>query len=193
MPLVDYEELRLFMALPAGQDEAVLGDMLSAATALFEGDCGRAECPFGKAQPGRVEVLEGIRGSRKLWLDYPIQVLTSVVTGLDVAAPTETLNPAAASSLVWRVGSRLITRTDGYVWRGWAPSWIKVTYDAQAYLPKDAKAAIMQLVAKIYREKGTGVVKSWTLGDESQTLETAVAESKEWASAVQNHSRGIIA
>jgi hypothetical protein len=194
MSLVEYEELRLWMGLQPGQDEALLGDLLSGLTTLFENQCGRPACPFGKAQPGRVEIVDPIPGSRKLWVDYPIQALTAIAVGRDVAVPDLTLNPALAAQVVWRVGQRIITRTDGGVWRYTRlyPSWVKVTYDAQADLPKDAKLAIQSVAAKLYREKDTGVLKSWTLGDESQTLETAAAQDTTWAGALENHSRGIV-
>lgn len=206
MPLVEYEEQRLYMALSAGQDEALLGDLLSATTRVFEKSVGRELCPYGKAQLGRAEVIDPIAGSRKLWLDYPIQQVTAIALGRDVNAPDETLSPTDAARVVWRVGQRIITRTDGGVWRsgyygdrtggaqwrGASPRWVKVTYDTQADLPRDVKLAVMQVTATIWRTKGTGVIKSWSLGDESQTIEIAAAQDLSWVAAIRENSRGVV-
>jgi hypothetical protein len=215
MPLVDYEEQRSLLKLDPGTDEAFIGDLLDEATALFEGQCGRTKCPFSKAIPARVEILDARPGSNQLWLDYPIAVVSSIALGRNVEAPDETLAPANADQVVWRAGERILTRTDGGLWeanspllsfaRGGAwpdpqcrargPSWVKVVYDTQADLPKDAKLAVMRAAAAVYNQRGLEGLTNKSAGDESQSVTATFAmfadSDPAWKLAVENNKHHV--
>lgn len=189
LPLVDVEEAQRFLGVTAGTDDDLIGELLASVQSLFENEVGRALAPFSAAQTGYTEILSGGSWSTVLTLAYPIAAVTSVVLGLDVSAPTETLIPASASSVVWRVGGRDLIRTDGGYWRKTSPKYVKVVYNTQADQPTDVKLAIKRQVARIYNEQGkegfssiTRGARSWTMADSS----TAAADPF-WAAAVNNH------
>lgn len=194
------DDLALLLGLTDAQAE-LADDLLTAlvdgAEGLFEADTGRAAIPFRAAQSGRVEIRDGSR-SRKLWLDYPVATVTAIAIGVDVGDPAETLAPADARKVVWRVGARLLTRTDGGSWGGgcW-PAYVKVTYDAQADLPEDAKAAVLRLAAAMWGQRATltAGIASETLDNYSVTYTTQSAfadvarQDPAWAIAVARHRR----
>jgi hypothetical protein len=179
---------------------------LAAATDLFVRDCGRLEAPFQPKQPGRTEVHTG-RNAPNLWLHYVPTAITTIKIGLNFASPAETINPADATVLDWRAGSREIRRVDGGVFsmqgaallswsRGgqWPPQdWdqsgepgkVQVVYDAAADQPAFAKLAVMRLVALLEREKGSEGIKSETRGSRSVTLMDIKARDPEWERAVE--------
>lgn len=190
--LATVDDLTLLLGLAEGTDEDLLQLLLDGAEALFESDAARAAAPFQSAQTGRVEILEG-RRSRQLWLDYPVQTVTAIALGVDVNSPTETLTPGDATKVVWRAGSRRLTRTDGGHWQTGDPSYVKVTYDAQADLPEDAKLAILKLAAAMYQRGGTEGVRSETLDTYSVTFAHVAQEDPAWQLAVNYHRRLVAA
>jgi hypothetical protein len=152
VPLVDF---KTFLGdAPTGQD-LLLQLVLDAAEDLLEAECNRHERPFQAAQPARVEVRDGTGGAI-LFLDYPIETVTSIVIGADPALPDETLDPADRTIVSWRAGRARIVRVDGKTWGSRAaPNVIHVTYDAQDDLPVRAGVAIQRVAAATLRRMGS--------------------------------------
>lgn len=198
--LATVDDLALLLGLTETQAdlaEDLLTQLLDSAEALFESETGRLGLPFQAAQTGRIEILRAPR-SANLWLEYPIAQVSKVAMGLDVEAPTETLDPTDAAQLVWRAGQRLLERTDGRGWSGWcATRFVKVTYDAQADLPEDAKAAVLRLAAAMWGTKGNlnAGLASETLDNYSATyvnqsmFADAARQDPAWVIAVARHRR----
>jgi hypothetical protein len=66
--------------------------------------------------------------------------------------------------VVYGVGSRIITRTDGGKFGTVGqPRYIQVVYDHQGNLPEDAKIAIKRACALIYRQRGSEDVATETV------------------------------
>jgi hypothetical protein len=151
VPLVDF---KTFLGdAPTGQD-LLLQLVLDAAEELLEAECGRHSRPFQAAEPARVEIRDGT-GGPILFLDYPIETITSILIGADPTDPDETLDPADRAVVSWRAGRARIVRVDGGVWgcRG-APNVLQVTYDAQDDLPTRAGVAIQRVAAATVRRLG---------------------------------------
>jgi hypothetical protein len=131
---------------------------------------------YTAAATARTEVLDGT-GSSRLYLAYPIAALTSIKLGYDSTAPTETLDATNKSVVVYGVGSRLITRTDGGVFGTVRQArYVEVVYDHAGNLPEDAKLPIMEVAASAYRNRGSEGMKSETVGSfYSYTRDDAVA------------------
>jgi hypothetical protein len=212
MPLVEYDEQRVFLDLKDEVDEILVGDLLDEVTALFEAECGRAQVPFGKAQLGRVEVVPARPGSSELWLDYGIAAVSSVGMGPNVDAPTETLDPLDRSKLVYKVGERRLYRVDGGTWQAgspvlsWArggplvprgmydglpgiPSWVRVVYDTVADLPLTARLAVKRVAAAVYRQRHNEGMSSTTDGDLSEVIQEVASKDDTWKMAVKANRR----
>lgn len=183
--LVEFKE---FLGVSGSGEDSLLTTILDAAEATFERECGRGSTPFVAAQTGRIEYRDGT-GTCQLFLDYSISVLTSITLGFDHAAPVETLTVA---NLVYGADSRRITRTDGWFGRFGAARYVKVTYDAAADLPADAKLAVLVGAASVYQHRGSEGIKSETMGPYSVTYfdpGTVAAFPPIWAAAVAAHTR----
>ena len=94
MKLVKVAELKDWLGILASDrtQDRNLSRVLSDVTAEFEKACGRAETPFRSAATASAVEIQNGEGVKRLRLDYPITALASVVVGLDVAAPEETLD-----------------------------------------------------------------------------------------------------
>lgn len=196
--LASVGDLALLLGLAEGTDEDLLTVLLDGAVALFESQTGRTLTPFASGVTGRVEILDA-RPATRIWLDYPIQDVTAIALGVDVANPDETLNPDDPKKVSWRVGQRVLMRTDGRLWTtAWGsfdrwPSFIQVTYDTQDDLPADAKLAVLQLASAMYRRGGAEGIRSETLDNYSVTFAQAAAEDPAWQLAVNHHRRLVAA
>lgn len=190
MPLVTYDEQRLFLDLPAGTDQTVIQDLLTETITLFEKEVGRTTAPFSAALTARTEIHQPSEGSRILTLDYPIASVTSIALGRDVNAPDETILPGDATTVVWQAGDRDLIRVDGSYWRGWYPRWVKVVYNTQDDQPADAKLAVKRMVATVYQGRGKEGFTSFTHGSRSWTIAEATEQDMVWQKAVNAHRRG---
>lgn len=216
--LATAEALALLLGLTetaAAAQEDLLELLLEGAEGLFEAETDRSDTPFRTAQTARVEIQEAVTGP-KLWLDYPIAAVTAIALGVDVANPSETLDATVATQVVWRVGQRILTRTDGGLWSAsgggavlsWArggplvpddveprPSFVQVTYNAQAELPADATFAVLRLATQLYRQQGTEGIASEQLDKyavtytSAATFADAARKDPAWAVAVAKHRR----
>jgi hypothetical protein len=160
---------------------------LDMAEAFFERECGRSAVPFVAAQSARAEIRDGT-GTNMVFLDYGITTLTSITLGYDHTDPVETLT---IPDLLYAAGERRVVRLDGYFGCFGAPRYVKVTYDAAADLPADAKLAVLTGAAALYSRRGEEGVKSETAGPYSITYrdQETVGLSPIWRAAVANHAR----
>jgi hypothetical protein len=121
-------------------------------------------------------------GRKRLYLTYPIDVLTSIKLGY---ATSETLDVTSKSAVVYGVGSRVITRTDGGKFGCVGqPRYVAVVYDHLGNLPADAQLAIKSVVSSVYRNRGSEGMKSETVGSfysyTRDDLATATATDPFW-------------
>jgi hypothetical protein len=202
--LASTDELALKLGLSEVQadlQDDYLAFLLDQAEALFTTATNRADIPFQDAEADRVEIIEAPTG-RSLWLDYRVAEVTDVIVGSDLLNPEVTLDPTDASEVIWRAGKRDLVRMDA-TWRCRAPKdavpiFVQVTYDTQADLPDDAKAAVLSLAAAGYHGAATasGTIQSETLDNYSvsyataqQAMTLAQASDPAWAIAVARHKR----
>lgn len=190
--LVTLTELKDYLGdAPASSDDALLTALLDNVEALYERATLRPVGYYTAAATNVTEVLDGT-GSSRLWLAYPIAAITSIALGYDAAAPDDTLDPADATVVSFGAGSRVLTRTDG----GWFGTvgqrrYVTVVYDHQGNLPEDAKLPIMDVVASMYRNRGSEGMKSETLGDfysytrDDSTAASVVANNMLWQLSVE--------
>lgn len=196
--IVTVDELKDYLGdAPASSDDDVLQMIVDDVEAMFTRDALREPGWFTDAADGRTEVLDGT-GTRRLYLDYPIADVTSIKLGYDSGAPTETLDPSTKSVVVWGVGSRVLTRTDGgrFGCVG-QPRYVEVVYDHQGNLPDDAKLPIMEVAASLYRNRGNEGMRSETVGafysytrDDAQAVADA---NQNWQRAVEAHRPAVLA
>jgi hypothetical protein len=186
--LVSATTLLGFLALgedEAGADQAVA--LAGQVESLLLAQCRRTGRPFQAASAARTERRDGTGGA-SCWLDYPIAALTSVKLGYDSSAPIETLTVTDPAVLVWRVGSKRLTRVDGGIFGSFgAPLWIQAVYDTAADLPDDAALAVLRVTAAIWRQRGAEDVKSERVGGYSADLEKAAEGDPMWQMAVQQY------
>ena len=184
--LVSQDEAGAFLGLSS--TDPIVGSLVEQAEAAFNAACGREEQPFADVLTGRVERLDGT-GSRTLYVDYPIDTLTSITLGYDTGTPDETLVVADPTKVGFQAGKRRITRNDGGVF-GCAgqPGYVVVTYTSKADLPADAKQAVLRRVALIYGQIGSEDARSEAIGGVRTELADADQDAV-WREAVQRHRR----
>jgi hypothetical protein len=111
--------------------------------------------------------------------------------------PDETLTVADRNVIVYTIGSRRITRTDGGRWgRVGQPGYVSVTYDHAGDLPTASKLAIMSVVAMVYRRRGSEEMQSETVGSFYSYTKADAAESATndplWQAAVGASRRTLL-
>jgi hypothetical protein len=193
--IVTLDELKLYLGdAPASADDELLQALLDNVEAMYERDTLHELGFYTAAATGRTEIKEGT-GSKSLWLDYPVDVLTSVTLGYD---SSEVLNLADRTVIYYSTGSRKLTRTDG----GWfgdvgQAGYVEVVYDHLGNLPEDAKLPIMEVVASLYRNRSAEGMKSETLGafysytkDDAQA---SAATNVNWQASVALNRQMVIA
>lgn len=193
--LVTLSELQSFLGDAPAADGALLEQLLEDVEALFEGATLRPAGSYTAGALGRIEVLDGT-GSSRLYLTYPIAVLTSIKLGYDPAAADETLDATNKLVVVYGVGSRIITRTDGGKFGTVRqPRYVQVVYDHQGDLPAGAQLAIKSVCATAYRRRGSEEAQSETVGGfYSRTmLENVAASDPFWPMAVNANTPVVLA
>lgn len=190
--LVTYANLKDYLQLPNDAQQTPITALLERVEGALETDCGREAAPFLDTQSGVTEWRDGT-GTRRLRLLYPIAVLTTVELGRDSANPEDTLDVADVDVLSFTVGSERLMRTDGGkfgVYR--SPRFVRVVYDAAAFLPELAKDAVMDVAAGRVRQFGAEGFKSFKLLDSGGTLRQLMDESGAWRRAVEQFSRELV-
>lgn len=197
--LVTLAEMKTYLGdAPADSDDALLATLLDDVEALFESETLRPHGWYTASVTARTDVLDGT-GSSRLYLPYPIAALTSVKLGYDAAAPDETLAIANKAVVVYGVGSRVITRTDGGKFGTVRqPRYVQVVYDHQGDLPEDAKLAIKRACALIYRQRGSEDVAEESVGSFYSRVMAKfgrdfVGDDPIWRMAVVAHTPVVIA
>lgn len=197
--LVTLAEMKTYLGdAPALADDALLEQLLDDVEALFESATLRAP-GFYTAASDLIEVLDGT-GSARLYLTYPLAEdgLTSVKLGHNSASPIETLSVVNGATLVWGEGSRCISRVDGGKF-GCAgqPRYVTVEYEHLGNAPEDAKLAIKEVVASVYRNRGSEGMRSETVGsfysytrDDAQSV---AATNATWQQAVAANTPVVMA
>jgi hypothetical protein len=165
--------------------DALLADLLAYVEQAFLNACGRGNMPFTtEADTDDVTVTLPGTGAASVFLPYPVQSLTDVVVGLDQNAPEETL---AAADLVWRVGSIVISRTDGGTFGALdAEGVVHVTYRRAADAPADVKIALLRAAAALYYQRGAEDVRAESQGGVRSDLAGPFSDDT-WRAAVDAH------
>ena len=191
--LVTLNEAKDWMRVTDATEDTELQDVLDSLEDTFEEETNRLDIPFRAAQTARLEVRDGT-GSKRLWLDYPISTVTTIELGRDSADRDDTLDPTDVDEVVFKVGDRRISRTDGGIWgKRDNPLYVNVTYDAQADLPRMAKNAIIRLTAAFWRQRGVEGLSTRKLLDGSASMLKLFDETPEWGRAVKALTRYAIA
>ena len=186
--LVTVAEQKTFLKVLGSGDDTLLTDLLDHVEALLERACDRVDIPFKALENGRVEVKDGT-GLGRLYLDYPLGTMTSILLGRDTSDPVETVDTTNLDVVVFVAGKRKVERVDGKLFGATgAPRYVHVTYDTQADLPEDAKLALKRGVAHLYRQRGSEGAKSVKLLDASATL-LELEDLPEWKAAIARHRR----
>lgn len=151
--LVDLEQLAKQCGVASDEGKALLGQFAEQVVAAFERAVGRPATPFRKGQAARQEIRDGT-GTEHLWLDYPVQALTQVITlGYDSNAWDDSLTPTDITTVTFQVGSHRVSRVDGGTFGALGrPNYVRVTYDSQDDLPEDVKLAVARVTAALWRE-----------------------------------------
>jgi hypothetical protein len=183
--LVTLPDFKEFLGdAPAGQDD-LLNALLDGTEELFEAECGRADRPFQAAESGRIEIRDGT-GTALLFVDYPIDTITSILIGADPSDPDETLDPTDLEVVAWRAGRARIARVDGCTWsdRG-TPNVIQITYDTLEELPLRAALAIKRGAAAVFRRLGSEELRAERTSTFSRDFLTSASDDPIWQQAVR--------
>jgi hypothetical protein len=197
--IVSLEELKAYLGdAPASPgDDDLLDALLDNVEAMYERDTLHEIGYYTDAATDRTEVLDGT-GTTRIYLDYPITALTSITLGYDSAAPDATLDVTSKRVVVFGVGSRSVTRTDGGRFGCFRQArYVEVVYDHQGNLPEDAKLPIMEVVASLYRARGSEGMKSETVGSfysyTRDDVQAAAATNVNWQQSVALNRAVVVA
>lgn len=184
--LVTQADISAYREVDTVGDGDLLEALIEQVEAVFLRTVGRADRPFQPKQPDRVEVLDGT-GGRDLFTQYPIEAVSSITLGY--ASPwDETLDPADPTVVVFKVGTRRISRTDGGTFGCVGqPLYVRVTYDAAADEPEDVKLAITRVVDALWRESGSGEATSDRELPDAADLPLVADRDPFWQAAIENH------
>lgn len=193
--IVSLEELQAYLGDAPATDDDLLTALLDNVEALYERATLRDVGFYKAAAEGVTEVLDGT-GSPRLYLAYPIATLTSIALGYSAEDALDVSDPAVVS---YAVGSRVVARTDGDGFgKARQPRYVHVVYDHQGNVPADAKLPIMEVVASVYRGRGSEGIRSETIGDYSYSryaqdgIHDTIAGSVLWQMSVEANRAAVI-
>lgn len=185
--LVSLTELKSFIRISDADSDDLLQSLVDGVEEQFLADCNRRERPFSAAQSGRIERANGT-GHELLALHYPIDSVSSINFGFDLANPDQSITPTDTNVVVWERGTRNLVRVDGGTWGPLgAPLYITVEYDCLADLPELPKIAIKRAVATIYRQMGAEDATRERLSSYERDLRQVYANDAIWKYAVRAH------
>jgi hypothetical protein len=170
--LVSLAEVKSWLGITGSSDDSLLTDLADRVEVLLEQVKRRT---FVAAAVGIVVKVDGT-GTPYVWLERPVSTLTNVKIGLDSANPDETL--VAAPKTVIAVGRRIIRQDGGIFPRGVAN--VQVTFDAADQLDKDAKQAVLDGVALVYRMRGSEDAASEGIGAFTHGLRQKFEQLPSW-------------
>ena len=170
--LVTTAEVKAWLGITDASQDAFLDALADRIEAILEQAKHRT---FVAGGAGVTDVLDG-SGMPWLWLERPVTTLNSIQIGVDAANPDETL--VALPTVVVARGRRL-TRQDGGVFpRGIAN--VQVNYTAADQLDQDAKQAVLEGVALVFRMRGSEDAASETVGAFAHGLRNRFEELPSW-------------
>jgi hypothetical protein len=156
-----------------------LSSIRDAVEALLAEQTGKV---FGPAEAAIVEDIDGT-DTQSIWTTRPIGELTSIeindgyaesdayVTPLDVTQDCRVDNQRRIRTRSWRFPCGVKN--------------IRVTYDSDAYQPAIAKEAVLELIAIIWRRRGSEEARSEQLGTFTHVfMRDVMKESTMWRLAV---------
>lgn len=211
-PLVSLADVWTHLEVEEGTDGPRLQKLIAGYTAEINRACDRSEAPFCDAIDSRTEVREGVTGYR-LFLDYPIDTITSIKIGRSFASPDVELNPADPEQVTFDVGRNELVRTDGNYWdqsldtllswsrggplngdptRRGPPPRVQIIYKTKDFRPAEVQQAVILAVAAAYNQQGSDGVKSESLGNYSYTMASLSDGSPlgtAWQGAIALHRR----
>lgn len=165
--------------------DELLTAMIDEVERAFLREAGRADLPFLDATTGRTEVHDGT-GAAVLYLNYPVETLTTVLIGTDSGDPDETLDVDDVDVLQWLPNTRRLVRADGGLFgERWQANVVHVTYNTAADLPADARTEITRAVAALFRRRGSEGSSAERIGPYSTDFSSAYDSG--WRSAVADH------
>lgn len=172
--LVTIAEVKTWLGilLSDTSQDAFLADLADRVETLLEQAKRRT---FAAAGSGVVVKLDGT-GKPWLWLERPVGTLTNVKIGLDATSPDETLTPAPRTVIAQ---GRRLSRQDGGIFP-WGVANVQVTYDAAAQLDLDAKQAVLDGVALVYRGRGSEDATTENVGAFGHGLRQAFDQLPSW-------------
>ncbi len=204
--LVSLDEMKAFINTDrarAQEENGVLDMTLDQIEALLEADLNRTEVPFQEAEAGRIEDQDGT-GSPTVWVDYPIDTVTTIELGHDPAEPIETLDPTNPEEVAIIPGDRRIRRVSspsthglevrtrrrrrgrGPAFGPWnEPLFVHVTYDTRDDLPDAAKLAVVRGTTLIWAQRGMEEANRHRLPDLTVDLKKLIDDMPEWQKVVQ--------
>ena len=170
--LVSLVEVKAWLGITSSTDDALLTDLADRVEVILEQVKRRT---FVAAAAGVSIKIDGM-GTPYVWLDRPVGTLTNVKIGLDATTPDETL--VAGARTVIAVGRRIVRQDGGFFPRGVAN--VQVTFDAADQLDKDAKQAVLDGVALLYRQRGSEDANSEGAGLFAHALRNQLEQLPSW-------------
>ena len=128
------------------------------------------------ASAASVTVAVNGTGERWLYLDRPVTSLTTVKIGVDPNNPSETLTPGVTTVIAQ---GRRLYRQDGGIFPCGVAN-VHVTYAAGSSLDEEARQAVLEGVALVWRSRGSEDAVSETHGSFSHTLRKDFMELPSW-------------
>lgn len=172
--LVTLAEVKAYLEIPAQEatHDALLSALANRIEALLERVKHRT---FAPAAANQLITVDGT-GEAWVYLDRPITTLTTVKIGIDPANPSETLTPGPTTVIAQ--GRRLYRQDGGTFPMGVAN--VQVTGSTASSLDEDAKQAVLEAVAMVYRSRGSEDAVSEGVGSFSHTLRKDFRELPSW-------------
>jgi hypothetical protein len=163
--LVEPAEQLVYMKLKEDHEDAEVVDLIiKAAEELLETETDRT---FAAEETVTDEIHDG-EGSYIVYTNRPIKSLTELVIVRPDDDTTIEYDYDINNDITWREGERrIVSHTTPFPNR---KDNIKITYVAQADQPEIAKQAVRELVANIYRRRGSEDARSEHIGSFEHVL-----------------------
>ena len=170
--LVSLAEVKAWLGITDAAQDTFLTELADRVEAILEQVKHRTYLAAGV---GVTVVLDGT-GTPWLWLDRPVTTLSSIKIGLDATNPDETLVPGPKT--VVAQGRRVYRQDGGIFPRGIAN--VQVNYTVGDQLDKDAKQAVLEGVAMVYRMRGSEDAATESIGAFGHGLRQRFEELPSW-------------
>lgn len=169
--LVSVAEVKAWLGITDSSQDTFLTELADRVEAILEQVKRRTFAPSGS-----VSLTVDGTGQPWVWVERSISTLTTVKIGIDAAAPDETLT--AGARVVIAQGRRIYRQDGGIFPRGVAN--VQVNGTAGAQLDPDAKQAVLEGVAMVYRMRGSEDAASESIGAFGHGLRQRFEELPSW-------------